>query len=456
MMKNSLFIVAAVCICVIRIGVYSPLAFAKEIKNVANWEDGKALTRIEDTRSGAISVMHTTLIEGNLNTWPMFQFTFSKLDQTNHGTYIGEDACKLANFPGEDIYRDEYWLINDKRTKMRARCVTNNGSNVLIVIPSTWKLEHAFLEDLFKRTTKPISFQRLTGNEITTEASAIGFTKAWQVKRIEMTTNSANQGDAHAQLTLGTLYSNGEGVTQSDQNAAKWFRKAAEQGESHAQHNLAVLYENGRGLTQSFENAAKWYRKAAEQGNSRSMLNLGILYQTGRGVAKNDEYAASLYLESAKQGEPYAQYLIGILFMEGTGVPQSDQNALMWWHKALESHPNETALLNNLAWYYTENDQLNKAKPLAEKAYKLAGASSPTIADTYGFYLLKSGKPVQAMSVLGKAYKAMSDNEEISLHYAESLIANNYNKSAKEVLAKIDGKNAQLASRKRELLAQIE
>lgn len=455
-MERSLFLAATLCIYALSISVYCPLVSAKEINNVGNWQNGKALTKIEDTRSGAISVLHTTLIKGNLNTWPMFQFTFSKLEQTDHGTYIGKDACKVANFPGEDKYRDEHWLINDQRTKMRARCVTSNGSKVLIVIPSTWKREHAFLEDLFKKSSKPISFQRLTGNEITTQASAIGFTKAWQAKRIEMTTKSANQGDAHAQLTLGALYSNGEGVTQSYQNAAKWFRKAAEQGEQHAQHNLGILYQNGQGVTQSHENAAKWFLKAAEQGNSRSMLSLGILYQTGEGVPKNDEYAARLYLEAAKRGDAYAQYLIGMLFMEGTGVPQSDQNALMWWHKALESHPNETALLNNLAWYYTESDQLSKAKPFAEKAYKLAGANSPTIADTYGYYLLKSGKPVQAMSVLGKAYKAMSDSPEISLHYAESLIANNYNKSAKEVLAKVNAENPELVTYKRELLAKIE
>jgi hypothetical protein len=39
-----------------------------------------------------------------------------------------------------------------------------------------------------------------------------------------------NQGDADAQYDLGASYDNGQGVPQSDAEAAKWYRRAADQG----------------------------------------------------------------------------------------------------------------------------------------------------------------------------------------------------------------------------------
>jgi TPR repeat protein len=40
----------------------------------------------------------------------------------------------------------------------------------------------------------------------------------------------AERGDARAQLSLGGMYYNGQGVRQDYTEAAKWTRKAAEQG----------------------------------------------------------------------------------------------------------------------------------------------------------------------------------------------------------------------------------
>lgn len=57
----------------------------------------------------------------------------------------------------------------------------------------------------------------------------------------------AEKGDARAQLSLGGMYYNGQGVRQDYAEAAEWTRKAAEQGYAPAQADLAVLYWNGQG-----------------------------------------------------------------------------------------------------------------------------------------------------------------------------------------------------------------
>ena len=59
---------------------------------------------------------------------------------------------------------------------------------------------------------------------------------------------AASQGDVDAQLQLGAIYYQGEGVRQDYSKSAQWFEKAANQGNAEAQTNLRVMYENGTGV----------------------------------------------------------------------------------------------------------------------------------------------------------------------------------------------------------------
>jgi TPR repeat protein len=75
----------------------------------------------------------------------------------------------------------------------------------------------------------------------------------------------AEEGDARAQLSLGAMYYNGQGVQQDFAEAAKWTRKAAAQGYAPAQADLGVLHRNGQGVPQNVVLAHVWLRLAAEQ-----------------------------------------------------------------------------------------------------------------------------------------------------------------------------------------------
>ncbi len=61
----------------------------------------------------------------------------------------------------------------------------------------------------------------------------------------------ADQGDAMAQLYLGSMYDNGEGVPENDAEAVKWYRKAADQGDAMAQLYLGSMYDNGEGVPEN-------------------------------------------------------------------------------------------------------------------------------------------------------------------------------------------------------------
>lgn len=87
----------------------------------------------------------------------------------------------------------------------------------------------------------------------------------------------ADEGNRLAQLRLGTLYEDGEVVTQDMVQAAAWYRKAAEQGDAIAQNNLGWMYENGKGVKRDQSKALEWYRKAAAEGDEDARKNLARL-----------------------------------------------------------------------------------------------------------------------------------------------------------------------------------
>jgi uncharacterized protein len=111
---------------------------------------------------------------------------------------------------------------------------------------------------------------------------------------------------AWAQFNLGLMYRKGEGVPQSDADAAYWYRLAAAQGFAEAQAKLADLYCFGSGVSRSYEEAAAWYRQAAEQGHAEAQFQLAHLYATGQGV--DHDYAQSRYWirQAALQGHAQA------------------------------------------------------------------------------------------------------------------------------------------------------
>ena len=114
------------------------------------------------------------------------------------------------------------------------------------------------------------------------------------------------QGDAEAQLLLGSLYDTGEGVPEDDAEAVRWYRLAAEQGLAEAQLNLGVMYDNGEGVPEDDTVAAQWYRMAAEQGHPKAQLNMALQYITGEGLPV-DHVRAYAWLDlGAAGGDPDA------------------------------------------------------------------------------------------------------------------------------------------------------
>ncbi len=76
---------------------------------------------------------------------------------------------------------------------------------------------------------------------------------------------------ALAQYYVAMMHLRGQGVDQSYDEAAKWFRKAAQKRIKQAQYRLAELYMSGRGVPRDYEYAYAWYRTGAEHQHEKSI-----------------------------------------------------------------------------------------------------------------------------------------------------------------------------------------
>ena len=67
------------------------------------------------------------------------------------------------------------------------------------------------------------------------------------------------------------------GVPQDDKEAVKWYRLAAEQGVTTAQLNLGAMYYNGQGVLADVVTAHMWFNIAAANGNEKGAENREII-----------------------------------------------------------------------------------------------------------------------------------------------------------------------------------
>ena len=236
---------------------------------------------------------------------------------------------------------------------------------------------------------------------------------------------TAQQGDAQAQMGLGFRYLMGNGVAADEVAAQEWFLKSGEQNNGVAQVALAAMlaFESDR---QDLPAAAMWFSKAAQAGNVQAMSELVRLYETGSGVtrdmAKAGEWrnratsrSEAVKLEriwrialadrarwvkapsssktasatnvrspvaggvpdmaaltrAAENGDDHAQTVLGGLLATGDGVAKNGVAALEWFRKAADSGNGQAqailAELYALGWGGLKKDELAAAR-LMEKA----------------------------------------------------------------------------------------
>jgi len=136
---------------------------------------------------------------------------------------------------------------------------------------------------MFLRVTDNINYRSMKHSIVGLLAAILllspckGFGETPSLEQISQARKMAGQGNAEAQLVLGSSYYLGEVVPKSDTEALKWFRRAAQQENADAQFSLGLMHYEGQGVPESDTEALKWFRLAAQQGFAKAQAALKSL-----------------------------------------------------------------------------------------------------------------------------------------------------------------------------------
>lgn len=92
--------------------------------------------------------------------------------------------------------------------------------------------------------------------------------------------------------------------------------------------------------------------------------------------------------------------------------------AITYYERILKIDANSIAALNNLAWYYQEQNKMEQANGLADRAVKLA-PNSAAVLDTAGYIKLRMNDK-EALALLERAVTLDPESEEIAAHYQKA------------------------------------
>ena len=123
---------------------------------------------------------------------------------------------------------------------------------------------------------------------------------------------AAELGYTDSQTSLGVMYSKGQGTSEDQTEAIRWYKLAAGKGEFHAIYNLASRYvEGGDGLPQDCVRALEML-KSVEANNptvNQPYEDLGYIYEKGCGsrILANLDSAKYYYAKGARMGNDYCK-----------------------------------------------------------------------------------------------------------------------------------------------------
>jgi uncharacterized protein len=143
-------------------------------------------------------------------------------------------------------------------------------------------------------------------------------------------------GIAEAQVRLGRMLLEGQGVAKDERAAFAYFLCAAASGDREAKNMLGRCYENGWGTARDMVRAAENFRAAAEAGLDWAQYNFGHLLLDGTGVARDPNEAFLWYMRAAGQAHVRAMNLVARCYEEGWGVARDCAAARVWYRKSAE------------------------------------------------------------------------------------------------------------------------
>ena len=179
----------------------------------------------------------------------------------------------------------------------------------------------------------------------------------------------AIKGDDECQNYLGVCYSDGKGVEQNHELAAKWFMLAAKQNNKHAYNNLGMSYRDGDGVPKDLNKACECFKASAMLGKVEAMVNYALCCYEGKGTEKNYTEALEWFHKAADKDHSGACCYIGNCYNSGRGVEQDYKKSREWYLEGINIDGNSWCYYN-LATNYLNGNGVPQNKAKAIELYK--------------------------------------------------------------------------------------
>lgn len=199
---------------------------------------------------------------------------------------------------------------------------------------------------------------------------------------------SAKEGNKFAQYSLGNLYYYGNGTDKDLSQAFQWYMKSAEQGQPYAAYAAAQMYNKGEYVSQSEENAQRYYKAALsgfleleskDQADDNLYYKLGSMFKKGLGTDIDMDKAIDYFKRSAEMNNTNAKRTLALEYISGKHLELDIEKGLEMLTECADS--GDTLSCYKLGKIYFKGEIVYKDLNMAEKYFLKASQKENRYAD---------------------------------------------------------------------------
>ena len=210
-------------------------------------------------------------------------------------------------------------------------------------------------------------------------------------KAFEWFLKSAKEGNKFAQYSLGNLYYYGNGTDKDLSQAFLWYQKSSSQGQPYASYSIAQMYNKGEYVSQSEENAQRYYKNALSgflelesknQADDNLYYKLGSMFKKGLGTDIDMDKAIEYFKRSAEMNNINAKRTLALEYISGKHLELDIEKGLEILTECADS--GDTLSCYKLGKMYFKGEIVYKDLNMAEKYFLKASEKE----NQYAYYLL--------------------------------------------------------------------
>lgn len=183
-------------------------------------------------------------------------------------------------------------------------------------------------------------------------------------KAFEMIKKAAQAGYSPAEVYLGTMYRNGEGVKKDRDEAIRQYHIAIAKGSAWAMFEMgSLLYERPHRDTPQ---ALAWFKKAAQAGHPMAQTAYGVFLLEGKDLPEDAVNGERYVIKAAESGDAFSQFSLAVLYLRGMHFEENLDAAQVWMTRSAEK--NYVPAIDLLPWimYRKERKAMQIEAPVKE------------------------------------------------------------------------------------------